>query len=157
MSYWNLTCFMVLLTVVVVVAAAVVLTVWQEQNLSKILRETFPVYHVSHCSPCYYKAQCWYNDSCHTYRCSTAKIWILEVEEQTRFVVTSMTEWERTIIIIIIIRHELGPDRPVSASSNILFKGLPSRLCPFALQFSTAAYLFHHPPQKCYRTLLSRG
>ena len=40
------------------------------------------------------------------------------------------------IIIIIIIRHQLGLDRPVSASSNGLFKGLPSRLRPFALQFS---------------------
>jgi hypothetical protein len=38
-----------------------------------------------------------------------------------------------TIIIIIIIRHELGLDRPVSASSNSLFKGLPSRPCPFCL------------------------
>ena len=37
---------------------------------------------------------------------------------------------------IIIIRHELGLDRPVSASSNSLFKGLPSRLRPFGPQFS---------------------
>jgi heme/copper-type cytochrome/quinol oxidase subunit 3 len=37
------------------------------------------------------------------------------------------------IIIIIITRLELGHDRPVSASSNSLFKGLPSRLCPFGL------------------------
>jgi hypothetical protein len=29
---------------------------------------------------------------------------------------------------IIIIRHELGLDRPVSALSNSFFKGLPSRL-----------------------------
>ena len=35
-------------------------------------------------------------------------------------------------IIIIVIRHELGLDRPVSASSNSLVKGLPSRLRPFA-------------------------
>jgi hypothetical protein len=34
---------------------------------------------------------------------------------------------------IIIIRHELGLNRPVSASSNSLFKGLPSRLRPFGL------------------------
>jgi hypothetical protein len=37
------------------------------------------------------------------------------------------------IIIIIIIRHQLFLDRPVSASSNSLFKGLPSRLRPFVL------------------------
>ena len=41
------------------------------------------------------------------------------------------------IIIIIIIRHQSGPDRPVSTSSNSLFKGPPSRLRPFGLQFST--------------------
>jgi hypothetical protein len=40
------------------------------------------------------------------------------------------------IIIIIIIRHELDLDRPVSASSNSLFKGLPSPLRPFGQQFS---------------------
>jgi len=37
------------------------------------------------------------------------------------------------ITIIIIIRHELDLDRPVSAWSNSLFKGLPSRHCPFGL------------------------
>ena len=42
-----------------------------------------------------------------------------------------------TIIIIFIIRHELGLDRPVSASSNSLLKGLPSRLHLIGLQFST--------------------
>jgi uncharacterized RDD family membrane protein YckC len=41
-----------------------------------------------------------------------------------------------TIIIIIIIRHQLDLDRPVSASSNNLFEGLPRRLLPFGLQFS---------------------
>jgi len=41
------------------------------------------------------------------------------------------------VIIIIIIRHQLGLDRPVSASSNSVFKGLPSCLRPFVLQFST--------------------
>jgi len=35
-----------------------------------------------------------------------------------------------------IIRHQLGLDRPVSASSNSPFKGLPSRRRPFGLQFS---------------------
>ena len=39
-------------------------------------------------------------------------------------------------IIIIIIYHQLGFDRPVSSSSNSLFEGLPSHLCPFGLQFS---------------------
>jgi len=34
-------------------------------------------------------------------------------------------------IIIIIIRYELGLNRPVWASSNSLFEGLPSRLRPF--------------------------
>jgi len=43
------------------------------------------------------------------------------------------------IIIIIIIRHELGLDRPVSASSNSLFKGLPSRLRP--LFYNSALFL----------------
>jgi hypothetical protein len=47
------------------------------------------------------------------------------------------------IIIIIIIRQELGLDRPVSASSNSLFEGLPSRLRPFGLQLSiTLGILF---------------
>jgi hypothetical protein len=40
------------------------------------------------------------------------------------------------IIIIIIIRHQLDLGRPVSASSDCLFKGLPSRLRPFGLKFS---------------------
>jgi hypothetical protein len=40
------------------------------------------------------------------------------------------------IIKIIIIRKQLDLDRPVSASSVGLFKGLPSRLTPFVLQFS---------------------
>jgi hypothetical protein len=31
--------------------------------------------------------------------------------------------------------HEVDLDRPVSASSNSLFKGLPSRLLPFGLLF----------------------
>jgi len=34
------------------------------------------------------------------------------------------------IIIFILIRTKLGHDRLVSSSSNILFKGLPSRLLP---------------------------
>ena len=44
-------------------------------------------------------------------------------------------KWQAYFIII--IRHELGLNRPVSASSNGLFKGLPSRLRPFCLHFGT--------------------
>jgi hypothetical protein len=40
------------------------------------------------------------------------------------------------IIIIIMIHHELGLNRPVSASSNSLFKGLPSHLLPTGLKFN---------------------
>ena len=36
---------------------------------------------------------------------------------------------------VIIIRRELGLDRPISASSNSLFQGLPTRLRQFGLQF----------------------
>jgi hypothetical protein len=39
------------------------------------------------------------------------------------------------IIIIIIIRPQLGPDRLVSASSNSLFKVLAIQLTPFGLKF----------------------
>jgi hypothetical protein len=42
----------------------------------------------------------------------------------------------QTNIIIIIIRHGSNLDRHVAASSNSLFKGLPSRLHPFGLYFS---------------------
>jgi hypothetical protein len=38
-----------------------------------------------------------------------------------------------TIIIIIIIPHQLGLDRPVSTLSNCLFEDLSSRLRPFVL------------------------
>jgi hypothetical protein len=38
------------------------------------------------------------------------------------------------IIVVIIIRHEVGFDRLVSASSTSRFKGLPSRLRPFDLR-----------------------
>jgi hypothetical protein len=37
------------------------------------------------------------------------------------------------IIVIIVIRHQLGPKRPVSTTSDSLFRGLASRLCPFGL------------------------
>ena len=40
------------------------------------------------------------------------------------------------VTVIIIVRHQSSLDRPVSTSSNSLFKGLPSRLRPFGLQFS---------------------
>jgi hypothetical protein len=35
--------------------------------------------------------------------------------------------------IFIITCHDLGLNVPVSASSNILFKGFPNRLCPVGL------------------------
>jgi hypothetical protein len=41
------------------------------------------------------------------------------------------------MMMIIIIRHQLRLDRPVSPSSNRLFQGLPRRLRPVGLQFST--------------------
>jgi len=49
---------------------------------------------------------------------------------------TSAFQVDFIIIIIIIIYNELGLDRPVSTSSNSLFKGLLNHLCPFGLQFS---------------------
>jgi hypothetical protein len=44
-----------------------------------------------------------------------------------------MKQITQIIIIIIIIRHQLGIDRHVSASSSSLFKDLPNRLRPFGL------------------------
>jgi len=41
------------------------------------------------------------------------------------------------IIMIIIILHQSCLDRHVSVSPSSLFEGLPSRLRPFVLQFST--------------------
>ena len=38
------------------------------------------------------------------------------------------------IIVVVIIRHEVGLDRLVSASSTSRFKGLPRRLRPFDLR-----------------------
>jgi len=49
---------------------------------------------------------------------------------------TCMFASKINIFIITIIHHELGLDKPVSASSNNLFKRLPSRLRPFGLNFS---------------------
>jgi hypothetical protein len=37
------------------------------------------------------------------------------------------------LLVVIVVYHELGLNRPVSASSNSLFKGLPSRLRQFGL------------------------
>ena len=39
-------------------------------------------------------------------------------------------------VVIIIIRHQLGPNSPASPSSNSHFKNLPSCLRPLGLQFS---------------------
>jgi len=44
-------------------------------------------------------------------------------------------DFSNNYIIIIILRREFGIDRPVSASSNGLFKGLQSRLRPFVLPY----------------------
>ena len=52
------------------------------------------------------------------------------------------------IIIIIIIRHELGLHRPVLASSNCLFKGLPSRLVH--LVYNSALFLHPVVVRSCY-------
>jgi hypothetical protein len=49
----------------------------------------------------------------------------------------TLTENTEYTHIIIIIRHKLRLDRPVSALSNGLVRGLPSHLRPFGLQFST--------------------
>jgi hypothetical protein len=46
---------------------------------------------------------------------------------------TTSTQGNIIIIIIITIPRELGLNRPVSASSNGLFKGLPSHLHLFGL------------------------
>ena len=46
------------------------------------------------------------------------------------------------ISIIFVIRLELGLIGPVSASSNILFRGLPSCLRPFVLCFSIMFGIF---------------
>jgi hypothetical protein len=43
-------------------------------------------------------------------------------------------------IIVIVTRHQLDLDRPVSASSNYLFKRLPRRLNLFGLQFNVTYY-----------------
>jgi hypothetical protein len=40
-------------------------------------------------------------------------------------------------VIIFFFRQQSRPDRPVSAAPNTPFKGLPSRLRPFSLPFST--------------------
>ena len=58
---------------------------------------------------------------------------------QVSFYHTEKTQFLFNIIIIItiIIDRQLGLDRPVSASCNSPFNGLPSRLRPFGLQFSS--------------------
>ena len=53
--------------------------------------------------------------------------WILKVTSG------KMKQITEIIIIIIIIRHQLGLDRTVSTSSSSLFKDLPSSLRPFGL------------------------
>ena len=49
---------------------------------------------------------------------------------------TQHTNTHLYTILNIIIRYQLGRDSPVFSLSNSLFNGLPSRLCPFGLQFN---------------------
>ena len=49
------------------------------------------------------------------------------------FYLSTLSEIFFILYVIIIIRHQLGLDRPLSATSNSLFKGHPSRLRPFGL------------------------
>ena len=53
--------------------------------------------------------------------------------------------------IIIIIHHQLGFDKPVLASSNSLFKGLPSRLHPIYINYKSDICLTVHHWYKQYR------
>jgi len=55
------------------------------------------------------------------------------IREDFRVIRKSSSETSNfsVIINIIIIRHELGLDRSVSASSNCLFKAIPGPLRPF--------------------------
>jgi hypothetical protein len=55
------------------------------------------------------------------------------------------------IIIIIIILHQSDLDRPVSASSHILFKGLPKSSSPI---WSTIQHWFQHPVAVHFSILL---
>jgi hypothetical protein len=43
--------------------------------------------------------------------------------------------------IIIIIRHQLGLDKPVLPSSNSIFKGLPSCLHPSYIKHKSILYV----------------
>jgi len=47
------------------------------------------------------------------------------------FLILTSSTYSLQAIMIFIITHKLGIDRLVSASSNCLFKGLPSRLRQF--------------------------
>ena len=59
---------------------------------------------------------------------------------------------EITAVIITIIRHELGLDRTISATSNCRFKGLPSCLRPLSLFGLYSNIIFWHPVvvNSCY-------
>ena len=61
----------------------------------------------------------------------------VSVAANTKYVIESanngQTAMKNYIIFIIIIRHQSGLDRPVSAPSNSIFKCLPSRLRPVGL------------------------
>ena len=66
------------------------------------------------------------------------------------------------IIIIIIFCHQLSLDRPVSALSNCLFKGLPIPLRPFGLQLNIilpsccCSFLLHDAANLICMFLVSR-
>jgi hypothetical protein len=60
----------------------------------------------------------------------------------SRCMVTKLTELSGLLIVrtlhqvFIISHHQSGLTRPVAALSNILFRGLPSRLRPFGLYWN---------------------
>ena len=55
-----------------------------------------------------------------------------------------MTFWPpfmlNIIIVVVFIRHQLGVNRLVSASSNNRFEDLPSRIHPFGVEFNIMLY-----------------
>jgi len=63
---------------------------------------------------------------------------------------TRITPKSKRIIIIIISRHQLGLDRPVSASSNSLFKGVPGCLHSSGLSALFLRILFSFISATCH-------
>jgi hypothetical protein len=68
----------------------------------------------------------------------------------------------QNVTVIIISRDQSDPDISVSASSNSLFKGLPSRLRPVGLQFDIIfvilcySFLLHDVDKLVFIFLVSR-